>query len=219
MLPRVLEPEEMDTPEEANEYDAMDHREVNRRFVADFLAAQGPCRGGMILDVGTGTARIPIELCRNDAQARVVAMDLAFSMIELARRNVREAGLEGRITPYWGDAKEAVGGPFEAVISNSIVHHIPDPAKALGTMAQAVSPGATLFVRDLARPDSRAELQALVDRYAAGESESARGMFAASLHAALRVDEVRALVRDLGWDENDVRMTSDRHWTWAARRP
>ena len=39
MLKRVLEPEVMDTPEEAIAYDEMDHSEVNRRFVADLLAA------------------------------------------------------------------------------------------------------------------------------------------------------------------------------------
>ena len=37
------------------DYDAMDHAEVNARFVADFLEAHGACRGGLILDVGTGT--------------------------------------------------------------------------------------------------------------------------------------------------------------------
>jgi hypothetical protein len=45
MLPRVLEPEAMDTPEEARDHDAMDHTTVNARFVADFRAAHGPCRG------------------------------------------------------------------------------------------------------------------------------------------------------------------------------
>ena len=33
MLPRVLEPEVMDSPEEALDYDEMDHGEVNRQFV------------------------------------------------------------------------------------------------------------------------------------------------------------------------------------------
>ena len=59
MIPRVLEPEAMDTPEEVLQYDLMDHSEVNARFVADFLAVHGPCRGGEILDVGTGTAAYP----------------------------------------------------------------------------------------------------------------------------------------------------------------
>ena len=60
MLSRVLEPEAMDTPDEARVYDAMGHAAVNDIFIADFLATHGPCRGGAILDVGTGPARIPI---------------------------------------------------------------------------------------------------------------------------------------------------------------
>ena len=35
MLPRTLEPEVMDSAEEAGDYDAMDHGAVNRAFVAD----------------------------------------------------------------------------------------------------------------------------------------------------------------------------------------
>ena len=84
MIPRELEPESMETAEDVEQYDAMDHREVNDRFVADFLAAHGPCRGGEILDVGTGTALIPIALARADASARVVGFDLAPAMIERA---------------------------------------------------------------------------------------------------------------------------------------
>ena len=43
MLTRILEPEVMDSAEEARDYDAMDHGTVNRVFVADFL---GFARGG-----------------------------------------------------------------------------------------------------------------------------------------------------------------------------
>src|SRR3954471_8033305 len=105
MLPRVLEPEAMDTPDEARDYDAMDHAEVNARFVADFLDAHGPCRGGEILDVGTGPGRIAIALCLADPSARVLAADLAEAMLDLARRNVSAAGLTSRIACVRGDAK------------------------------------------------------------------------------------------------------------------
>ena len=40
MLSRIMEPEVMDSPEEAQSYDAMDHAEVNHAFVADFLALE-----------------------------------------------------------------------------------------------------------------------------------------------------------------------------------
>src|SRR5436305_4621582 len=95
MLPRVLEPEVMDSAEEARDYDAMDHAAVNRVFVADFLRVWNG--ENFILDVGTGTAQIPIELCRQDARAEVVAIDLADHMLAVARANVERAGFAGRI--------------------------------------------------------------------------------------------------------------------------
>ena len=105
MMDRVLEPEVMDRPEEAREYDAMDHSAVVARFAADFLAAHGEGRGGELLDVGTGPGRIPIALCRADRHLRILGVDLAGPMLDLARRNVAEAGLTDRIRFARGDAK------------------------------------------------------------------------------------------------------------------
>src|SRR5271170_6625882 len=105
MIARVLEPEAMETAEDVRQYDAMDHSAVNDRFVADFLSFHGSCRGGEILDVGTGTARIPIALARADGQARVLALDLSATMLAQAAINIKEAGLSPRIQCRQGDAK------------------------------------------------------------------------------------------------------------------
>src|ERR687886_37676 len=94
MLPRVLEPEVMDTSEDARDYDAMDHSAVNRAFVEDFLGVWDGLNP--VLDVGTGTAQIPIELCRRSPAARVVGIDLAEHMLAVARDNIRRAGLAER---------------------------------------------------------------------------------------------------------------------------
>jgi len=221
MLPRVLEPEAMDTAEEACDYDRMDHGGVNARFVADFLQAHGPCRGGEILDVGTGPGRIPIALCRADPNARVLGIDLAAHMLARATGNVAAAGLSDRIRLSPGDAKalSLEGGVFEAVHCNTIVHHIPDPAPALAEMVRLVAPGGTLMVRDLVRPDDLEAVARLVETYAGSESAEARALFEASLHAALTVEEIRGLVRMMGMDGGGVALSSDRHWTWVWRRP
>src|SRR5262245_56870530 len=95
MLPRVLEVEVMVTPEEAAGYDAMDHSQLHRALGAAFRAAWAA--PGPVLDLGTGTAQIPVELCRQPPTARVVAADLAEHMLALARRNVERAGFVDRI--------------------------------------------------------------------------------------------------------------------------
>jgi ubiquinone/menaquinone biosynthesis C-methylase UbiE len=216
-LPRVLEPEVMDSDEEAADYDAMDHGAVNARFVGDFLALSPDLDA--VLDVGTGTALIPIELCRRAPEARVVAVDLAASMLALAARNVERAGLGHAITLRLADAKALAkeGGAFGAVVSNSIIHHIPEPGPVIGELVQALRPGGVLFVRDLFRPDSDAEVENLLRLYAAGETERARGLFEASLRAALTLAEVREMAAAHGIPPSAVTQTSDRHWTLAHR--
>jgi tRNA1(Val) A37 N6-methylase TrmN6 len=97
MLKRILEPEVMDSPEEARDYDAMDHEEVNQRFVEDFLAVVKDL-DGLILDVGTGTARIPIVLCRRLIGCELTGIDLSRQMLRLAARNVEIARLASRIS-------------------------------------------------------------------------------------------------------------------------
>ena len=216
MLHRVLEPEVMDSADEAHDYDAMDHSAVNQLFVADFLARwQGD---GVVLDVGTGTAQIPLELCRRHPAVRVVGIDLASHMLRVGAGNVHRAGLAARVQLQLRDAKQLpdADASYDAVISNSIVHHIPAPFPVLAEMLRVLKPGGVLFVRDLLRPQHDAALRGFVQQYAADANAHQRKMFADSLHAALTLDEVRALATRLGHAADSVQATSDRHWTWTA---
>lgn len=220
-IDRILEPEVMDTVVEAESYNAMDHGEVNRRFVDDFLAAHSGIPAAdlsPVLDLGTGTALIPIELCQHQSQIAVVATDLADSMLELAQENLDGAGLADRIRLVKGDAKRL---PFEdahfpTVISNSIVHHIPEPASVLTEAVRLAE--CTLYFRDLMRPSSELELQHLVGTYTGGESPHAQQLFGDSLRAALTLQEIRNLVQAMGFPAESVEATSDRHWTWHGRK-
>lgn len=56
MLSRVLEPELIDTDEDAHDYDAMDHAAVNTRIEPDlFLSLPDPAGEVCVLDVPTPT--------------------------------------------------------------------------------------------------------------------------------------------------------------------
>ncbi len=211
-LARTLEPEAMDTPEETDAYDAMDHRAVNDAFVADLLAVvPSPAR---VLDLGAGTALIPIALAHAAPGARVTAVDLAATMLRRGAEHVASERLTARIGLVVASATALPygSGDFDVVVSNSLAHHIPEPVLFFAEVAHVAGTGA-IFVRDLARPDSAEAADALVDRYAADEDERARELFRASLHAALTVDEVRAMADAAGLADATVAMSSDRHWT------
>lgn len=227
MLERRLEPEVMDTSEDAHDYDAMDHRTVNRVFVDDFLAfANSSGRYNSfedqtqvlrILDVGTGTALIPIELCRRHLACHVTAIDLASEMLKLGTLNIAKAKLQSRIRTEQVDAKRMpyLRSAFDAVISNSIVHHIPSPSTVVAEMVRVLRDPGILFVRDLLRPNSLAEVDHLVSTYAGRENSHSQQLFRDSLHAALSLEQVRQLAEASGIAAAAVSQTSDRHWTLA----
>lgn len=226
-LQRVLEPEVMDTLEEALDYDAMDHSSVNDRFCSDVLA-EGPV-GTKVLDVGTGTALIPIGLCKRAPALRVVGIDLAQHMLDVGEKNVIATRLGDRITLAKGDAKAMsyASGSFDSIVSNSIIHHIPEPITVLVEMLRVTRPGGLVFVRDLVRPEDEAAIDRLASTYGEPPADANQraafqrqlALFRASLGAALTVEEVDAMVTKAGGPSGSVRQTSDRHWTLSFRKP
>ncbi|MCA9117999.1 MAG: class I SAM-dependent methyltransferase [Planctomycetaceae bacterium] len=228
MLERILEPEVMDTAEESQAYDEMDHSTVNRQFTEDLLRAAGEAAAGdslparlTVLDVGTGTALIPIELCRQAPAVVVTAVDASAEMLRLAERNIAAAHLADRIQPLRCDARTipVPAARFDLVISNSIIHHLADPLPVVREMVRVLKPGGLLFLRDLLRPASLTELKQLVATYAGEESDHARQLFHDSLHASLTCAEVEQILSAAGCQSAEVRPTSDRHWTASYRSP
>ena len=224
MLKRILEPEVMDTQAEALTYDEMDHREVNEQFVADLLAfakSMGNELTGEALDLGTGTARIPIQLCEALEDIRIMAVDLSYEMLDIAKLNIELSSNLERIMLGHCDAKqiELADNRFDLVLSNSIVHHIPDPKSTFAEAIRVCRPQGLLFFRDLLRPNSEDLVKELVKTYAGDEPDHARKMFDDSLRAAFTVEEVQDFVGELGFSPQTVQATSDRHWTWSAVKP
>ena len=62
------------------------------------------------------------------------------------------------------------------------------------------------------------EVLRLVETYAAGANRRQRQLFENSLRASLRVEELQAILAELGCNPQSARTTSDRHWTWTQRK-
>jgi ubiquinone/menaquinone biosynthesis C-methylase UbiE len=217
MLDRVPEPELMDTVQEAEAYDAMDHRAVNQAFVSDLLAFAP--KAGVWLDLGTGSAQIPILVAQSHPEAVIVAADAALSMLSVARRNVLKAGFAHRIQLVQVDAKATTlpERHYTCIFSNSLVHHLEDPSQFWQQCRCLVAPGGFVFVRDLARPESEAQLDTLVKIYAEEATACQKELFAESLRSSYTVTEIAMQAQDAGLLGANVSMSSDRHWTLSWR--
>lgn len=204
----------MDTPEDAQEFEEMDHSGVNRTFVDDLLA--GGEIGKYVVDLGCGPAAIPIELCSREDNVQVMAIDSAISMLEVAKIQIDFAGLLDQVFLEHADVKDM--GEFEpdmaeTVMSNSLIHHLAQPELALQSALYLLKPGGRLFIRDLYRPDSNETVEKLVSQYVSNETQYAQQLFRQSLCASLTLDEIQDVAGGFGISKEHVQMTSDRHWT------
>lgn len=217
MMERVLEPEVMDTWEEAIDYDAMDFTEVNTVFAKEAIALC-PTEQCLVLDAGTGTGRIPILICQMRPKWQFTAIDLAENMLRIATQHVKQADLQQQIRLEVVDAKKLpyAAGMFDLVISNSLVHHLPDPLPFFQEIKRVSKPNGGIFIRDLLRPVDEITMNALVASIGQEYNTHQQKLFRDSLQAALTLDEVNQLVTSVGLAGVKVYQSSDRHWT-AAR--
>lgn len=108
------------------------------KIVLEGLAA--PVR---VLDIAAGHGLFGIEVAKQHAQARVVAVDWA-PVLEVARGNAEKAGVADRYETLPGSAFEVdYGGPYDIVLLTNFLHHF-DPQTCIGLLKKvhaAMKPG------------------------------------------------------------------------------
>lgn len=203
----------MEDPAQARAYAAADFATVNQSFVDGFLKAFPGLESGRIADLGCGPADIPIRLARARPGLAIVAVDGSAAMLDLAARVLGGSAVAAPVSIVRAHVPPLPfrAGAFDAVISNSLLHHLPDPAPFWSEILRIARPGAALYVMDLARPESPERARHLVETYSRNEPAILKRDFCNSLHAAFTIDEVRShLPTPLA--HLDCRMASDRHW-------
>ena len=215
MIERILEPEVMDDKLEAEEYDRMDFTDVNTDF-AILASKLGDSNSQIkVLDIGTGTARIPIILSELRPQWQILGVDLASSMLDLGHKNIAQARKSKRISLQLIDGKKMPyeDNSFDLVMTNSLVHHIPNPLDLLLEIDRIVKYDGSILIRDLLRPNSIDEIETIVQEANLDYSPRQQQLFYDSLHAALTLEEIQKCVHQVGWYNAQVHQSSSRHWT------
>lgn len=220
-MQRIPEPELMDDVEQARAYAAADFAEPHQRFI-ELLRERFPSEApGSALELGCGAGDICIRLARAFPQSIVHGIDGAEAMLACGREAVHASGLADRVElvrGYLPDDAPPLSG-YELVFSNSLLHHLADPAVLWQSVRRFARPGAPVFVMDLMRPESRAEAAELCARYAGGEPPVLRRDFECSLLAAYRPGEVEAQLVSAGLESLQVEVISDRHLIAWGRTP
>jgi ubiquinone/menaquinone biosynthesis C-methylase UbiE len=108
-------------------------------------------RSGRVLDVGTGSGLLAIELAKvKGCHFDIVALDISENMIKQARGNARRYGVESKIRflvstaaalPFTDDS-------FDLVISYASLHHWLKPVTVFDEVARVTKEGGHAIIRD-----------------------------------------------------------------------
>ncbi|GCD58450.1 biotin synthesis protein [Acetobacter pasteurianus NBRC 3280] len=106
------------------------------------MAGKKPLR---ILEIGCGTGLLTEHLRACWPDADILATDFAPNMLARAKSRLGES-----VSYHQMDAATPdVNGPFDLICGNLIMQWLPEPAKALRTLAEILAPGGVLAVSTL----------------------------------------------------------------------
>ncbi len=110
----------------------------------------------LVLDVATGTGRMPRALLRQPAfDGQVIGLDLSRRMLREAVR--RTAQFADRLTYVWQNARNLPfdDDTFDAVTCLEALEFMPDPRAVLAELVRVLRPGGVLLTTNRVGPDAR----------------------------------------------------------------
>jgi ubiquinone/menaquinone biosynthesis C-methylase UbiE len=143
-----------------------------------------------VLDVATGTARLPMALLRQPTfTGRVIGLDLSRKMLRQAAINT--AKHKDRVTFIWQDATclPFTDASFDAVTCLEALEFLPDMSAALAEMVRVLRPGGIFFITNRIGPGMR---------WMPGRTMSSQEL--AGFLESLSLTDVRAAVWQVDYD-------------------
>jgi len=197
---RVLEPEVMETAEEATAYNELERLfgEILFQGFAESAVRMGVTTG-KVLDVGTGPGRIAIRIAKLNPAFSIDAIDLSKSMLSLAEQNAREQGIGDRIRFSLGDAKQIpfADQTFDLVVCHNMLHQLPDPLVTVREIDRVTKPDGAILIRDVRRLPA-AFMTVLLPLYCLRYGRMLRRLTYASYRAGLTIREFAEMAREVG---------------------
>ncbi|HWB32485.1 MAG TPA: class I SAM-dependent methyltransferase [Acidobacteriaceae bacterium] len=119
--------------------------------------------GGDVLEVAPGPGFLAVELAKVRG-LRVSGVDVSRTMVELAQKNAKEAGVRPDIRLGSASKMPFASETFDLLVCRAAFKNFAQPAEALKEMRRVLRPGGRAIIIDLRRDVSMEE----IDRYVRG---------------------------------------------------
>jgi ubiquinone/menaquinone biosynthesis C-methylase UbiE len=117
------------------------------------------------LELGAGTGYFSLNLVADGVIGRATASDISAGMLGALRANAERLGLEVETVRSDAESLPFADASFELVIGHAVLHHLPDPGRALRECLRVVVPGGTVVF--LGEPSVSGDLLARAPKRAA----------------------------------------------------
>ena len=121
------------------------------------LALEGLRGPVSVLDIAAGHGLFGIEIARQNAEARITALDWP-AVLDVAMGNARKAGVESRYTLKPGSAFDVeYGGPYDIVLLTNFLHHfdVPTCVALLKKVRSALKPAGRVVALEFVPNEDR----------------------------------------------------------------
>ncbi|MFN9629366.1 MAG: class I SAM-dependent methyltransferase [Cyanobacteriota bacterium] len=112
--------------------------------------AGGGARPWRVLDAGCGTGVSTDYLCHLNPEATVLAVDISAGTLDVARERLRRSGGAARVRELRIEQRSLLDldqeGPFDAINSVGVLHHLARPEAGLRALAERLAPGGLLHL-------------------------------------------------------------------------
>ncbi len=114
---------------------------------------------GRVLDIGTGSGNLPIEIAKRAPNSKIIGIDLSKTLIKIARNMAKREGVDNNVIFEVGSAYDLKfeDSYFDMVISSMTIHHLKYPAKAFNEIYRVLKPDKEAWIYDLIRDASLKE--------------------------------------------------------------
>jgi ubiquinone/menaquinone biosynthesis C-methylase UbiE len=214
-MQRVPEPELMQEDLQAEAYARADFEEPHSNFLKLFRQNFPHVNiQGFVLDLGCGPGDISIRFARAFPKCTVHGVDGSEAMLNYGRLALGQAvDVQERVQLFKGLLPDLAlpRTRYDAVISNSLLHHLHDPQVMWRTVGEFAASATRIFIMDLIRPKTVEEARKLVETHVGSEPAVLQRDFFNSLLAAFEPAEIEEQLRQAGLKHLSVSVVSDRH--------
>lgn len=196
LISRITEPELMTNLKQVVGFDSAEREKSIESFLYVYRAMCDVTKK-KIIDLGCGSGKFLIKFAQEFPHIVITGYDGSAEMVEIAKQNVKDAGLENRIEIKHSMFLDIPITECDCVISSGTLHHSHDPLEFWESIKRIVNDKTQIYIMDMLRPVDENKVIDIVNSLAKHENEYFKIDLYNSLKAAFTKQEIEKQLKQV----------------------